>query len=112
MHEKYLKALSDLPITFQDKNEEQLFWITAILFKTPTDRKKITNLLDLNQIGWRPLFYPAHKMPMYKNYEYLKSKDLTCDLSKRGIVLPSYPTIKEVDYKKVIRIIRSYFEDN
>ncbi len=111
LHEKYIKALSDLPITFQKKKNEQLFWVTSVLFETATDRRKITDLLDLNKIGWRPLFYPSHKMPMYKHYEYIKSKNLTCDLSKRGIVLPSYPTIREIDFKKVIKIIRSYFKD-
>ncbi len=110
LHEKYKAALSDLPVTFQKKEKEQLFWVTSILFETTKDRKKLTELLDLNKIGWRPLFYPAHRMPMYKNFDYIKSTDLTSQLSSRGIILPSYPTIKDVDLKKIIRTIRSYFE--
>ncbi len=110
LHEKYKKSLSDLPIIFQEKKKEQLFWVTSLLFKNISDKEKITKLLDLNNVGWRPLFYPAHKMPMYKNYEFIKSHNLTISLSKKGIILPSYPSIREVDFKKVVRIIRSYFE--
>jgi len=109
LHEKYKDALSDLPITFQTKEKEHLFWVTSILFKTGKDKKKITDILNLNNIGWRPLFYPAHSMPMYKDYEFIKSRNLTSDLCKRGIIVPSYPSIREVDFKKVIRTIRSYF---
>ena len=109
LHEKYKKSLSDLPIIFQEKNKEQLLWVTSILFKNISDKEKIAELLDSNQVGWRPLFYPAHKMPMYKNYEFIKSHNLTSSLSKRGLILPSYPSIREVDFRKVIRIIRSYF---
>ena len=85
--------------------------ITNILFKNNKEMRKVTELLDLNKIGWRPLFYPAHKMPMYKNYEYIKSKNLTISLCKRGIILPSYPCLREIDFKKIINVIRSYFKD-
>lgn len=111
LHEKYKEALSDLPIIFQKKEKEQLFWVTSILFKNTRDRKRVTDLLDLKKIGWRPLFHPAHKMPMYKNFEFIKSKNLTSTLCNRGIILPSYPSIREVDFKKVIRIIRSCFKN-
>ena len=111
LHQKYEEELSDLPIIFQKKEKEQLFWVTSILFKNNKEMRKVTELLDLNKIGWRPLFYPAHKMPMYKNYEYLKTKNLTISLCKKGIILPSYPSLREIDFKKVINVIRSYFKD-
>ena len=82
---------------------------TSILFEKINDMKAITKLLDMNNIGWRPLFYPSHKMPMYKNYKFLKSTNYTNELYKKGIILPSYPSIKEVDFKKIIKVIRSYF---
>ena len=111
LHLKYVEALSDLPILFQKKEKEQLFWVTSILFQKAADMKEITRLFDLNKIGWRPLFYPSHKMPMYKNYKFIKSTNLTNELCKKGIILPSYPSIKDIDFNKVIKVIRSYFQN-
>ena len=109
LHERYLKELSDLPIVFQEKRKEQLFWVTSILLKNSIEKDKLTKLFDLKGIGWRPLFYPSHKMPMYKGYEFLASSKFTNKLCNRGIILPSYPSLREVDFNKIVKVIRNFF---
>ena len=111
LHLNYEELLSDLEITFQNKNEEHLFWVISLLFINKKVKKKVTDIFDINKIGWRPLFYPVHLMPMYKKYKYIEKSGFTSDLYKRGIIIPSYPTLRNVDIKKIIFYIKKAILD-
>ena len=53
----------------------------------------------------RPLFYPAHTMPMYSRY-YNKAIPVAENLGWRGINLPSYPELTRDEVSEISSIIR------
>ncbi|HEY1062784.1 MAG TPA: DegT/DnrJ/EryC1/StrS family aminotransferase [Daejeonella sp.] len=95
----YKSGLKKLPVTFQSDNPKcfNSFWMVSILAENKEIRDSIREYLKLNGIETRPLFYPAHTMPVFKNDEAYPISEF---LSDRGMNLPSYPglTKDDVDY--------------
>lgn len=95
----YKDGLKDLPVEFQIDNKDifNSFWMVSILAQNEQVRDRIRGGLKGSGIETRPLFYPAHTMPIFKSDE---SFPIAESLSKRGINLPSFPdlTKEEVLY--------------
>lgn len=102
----YQAQLQDLPVTFQSVDEEasHSYWMVAVLFKTSEERDFVRHFLSSKQIETRPVFYPAHRLPMY--YEE-KAFSVADDLSGRGINLPSYPTLTKQDVVMICKQIKA-----
>jgi len=72
-------------------------WMFSILCPDASLREELMNrLLHESGIETRPVFYPAHTLPMYYNpadTDYPSA----IDIGSRGINLPSYPALSEED---------------
>jgi perosamine synthetase len=107
----YKKFLRDLPMDYQMENSDVMntFWMVSVLVTSNELRDPLRNELETNGIETRPLFYPVHTMPMYsKKYDRHKIAE---DISLRGINLPSYPALNEVDVLYICDKIKSFFND-
>ena len=64
----YKLLLNDYPVEFQDiqSKGESSYWLTSILTEESQIKDDLSDFLSLSGIETRPLFYPAHTMPMYK----------------------------------------------
>lgn len=98
---RYIKNLKGSNFQFQGEyeNSKSTYWMFSILTPDNNFREKLIEYLDDNNIETRPLFYPAHVLPMYANlgtYNLPNSENI----GYRGLNLPSYPTLKdeEIDY--------------
>jgi perosamine synthetase len=71
-------------------------------------RDELMSYLKDKGIETRPMFYPIHTMPMYfKQYVPLP----VCEnISKRGISLPSYPTMTDDDVIFVSESVNAFFK--
>jgi perosamine synthetase len=70
------------------------------------DRRELKEYLLNNGIETRPMFYPVHTMPIYaQKYEKHKTAEA---LARRGINLPSYPSLKKADIQEIVGCIFSY----
>ncbi len=72
------------------------YWMFSILTPNNEYREKLIQFLEENNIETRPLFYPAHVLPMYANLANYNLPNAEY-LGYRGINLPSFPALKEAD---------------
>jgi len=85
------------------------YWMCSILVKNASERDELRELLKTKGVETRPLFYPAHTMPIYSTkYErHLVAEDL----GWRGINLPSFPELTNEEITYIIDIIREFYQN-
>lgn len=87
-------------------------WLNTILIEEDLYkegmRDELMSYLKDKGIETRPMFYPIHTMPMYfKQYVPLP---VTENISKRGISLPSYPTMTDDEVIFVSESVNAFFK--
>ena len=107
---RYRELLAGLPLSFfwEMEGTTNSFWMNCIAVDAADDRDPLRKVLADSGIETRPVFYPAHTMPMY---EKLASGDcpVAVDLAARGINLPSSPALSDDDIKYVVERISGFF---
>ncbi len=104
---KYREAFEKTSVTFHSASGDirHSYWMISILAKDAADRERIRAHLKEKQIETRPLFYPAHTMPMY-----LRQGDevfpVARNLSCRGINLPSWPGLSDAQVEYVADCVK------
>lgn len=104
-----LERLSDY-IEFQTVTEkaDSVWWMFSVLLKDNVKISRDELMLRLKEDGieTRPLFYPMHIMPPYKN----KSADCPVSeyISGRGINLPTHGLLNNNDIKYICDCIEKY----
>jgi perosamine synthetase len=85
------------------------YWMCSILVKNASERDELRELLKTKGVETRPLFYPAHTMPIYSTkYErHLVAEDL----GWRGINLPSFPDLTTEEIAYIVDIIHSFYQN-
>ena len=108
--EWYENKLKDLPIVFHSQvgSVKHSFWMISILLKDSGERDKIRLHIKENGIETRPTFYPVHLMPMY--FEEGLSLPVAENLGSRGINLPSYPDLDEIDVEFICNKIKEFYK--
>lgn len=74
-------------------------WLVSLLVPTGVDRDRIMADMDAEGVDTRPVFFPAHHMPMYGSLVRLPVAE---EIAARGMSLPSYPTLARTDQDRVI----------
>lgn len=105
--EWYKKYLENLPlITHQEsENTTHSYWMCSILLDDAVKRDPIRKYLKENNIETRPFFFPAHTMPHCKQDISLPIAEA---ISRKGINLPSYPELKELDVLYIVNVIKHF----
>ena len=115
IYSTYKKAFSDIgaiemmPIC--DYGEPN-YWLSCLTIKdgykiNPTD---IIISLENDNIESRPIWKPMHLQPFYKDYDYFThDNDISADIFKRGLCLPSDVNINDEDMGRIIDIVRRQF---
>tara|TARA_Y200000002_G_scaffold317178_1_gene275738 strand:- start:6229 stop:7314 length:1086 start_codon:yes stop_codon:yes gene_type:complete len=106
----YKKELKDLPITFQQIQKKGIssFWLVSILVKNRKDRDELKKFLKRSGVETRPLFFPAHTMPMFNSK---KTFPVAKNLSNRGLNLPSFPDLTNNNVIEISEFIRKFFKN-
>ncbi|MFX1702559.1 perosamine synthetase [Chitinophaga ginsengisegetis] len=107
----YQNAFKGSSVTFHAETENTFhsYWMCSILVKNADERDEVRDVLKKAGVETRPLFYPAHTMPMYSGkYE---RHIVAEDLGWRGINLPSFPelTFEEITY--ITHLILNYYKN-
>ena len=105
----YNEGLRGLPVTPHGEigNVFHSYWMYSIMAKNPDVRDALRSHLTQAGIETRPVFFPAHTMPMYaKRYQRLPVAE---DLGWRGINLPSWPDLTHEQVKKICSTIAEFF---
>jgi perosamine synthetase len=107
--EKLQAELKDLPIEFHSEvhGTTHSYWMISILTNKASQRDALRESLRQAGIETRPLFHPAHTMPMYaRTDDHLKR---AMDLASRGINLPSWPGLSDEEISHIAESIRRHF---
>ena len=104
----YQSRLKDCPgVICQSEAEwaKNIYWMFSILVTedAPLDRNDLIIALGERGIDSRPFFIPMHQLPPYREENGIYP--VADNLSKRGINLPSYPTLDEADIKYICESI-------
>lgn len=102
-------SMADLPLTFhlEQPGTTHSFWMISALAKTEAERDGLRRALREEGIETRPVFHPAHTMPMYAAGQ--TGLDVSVDLSARGLNLPSWPGLSEAQITDIASAARSFF---
>jgi perosamine synthetase len=73
-------------------------WLVSLLLPQGSNRDRVMSELQSQGIETRPVFYPAHHMPMYAQALHLPLAEA---IAARGVSLPSYPDLTERDVERV-----------
>jgi perosamine synthetase len=73
-------------------------WLISLLLPAGIDRDRLMAQMGGLGVDTRPVFYPAHHMPMYRSDIHLPAAEA---IAARGISLPSYPALTEDEQDRV-----------
>lgn len=107
----YKQALRGLPLSFQSVHPcgQSSCWMVSVLVKDKRQRDGLRRWLGEDGIETRPLFQPAHLMPMYRSTGHAQKFPVAEDLARRGLNLPSHPTISLKEKSRIVNRVRSFF---
>jgi len=102
----YRRLLASAPVVFQQPLPDTLGsdWLVSMLLPEGIDRELLMSTLLSQGIETRPVFYPAHYMPMY---ESALSLPIAESIASRGVSVPSYPGLTEEDIARVVTALKS-----
>lgn len=102
----YRSELAETALAFQDRPVGVVSsdWLVSLLLPKGVDRESVMNRLSEMGIDSRPVFYPAHQMPMYRTGD---SHPVAEDIAARGISLPSYPGLRDEQVTAIAAGLRS-----
>jgi perosamine synthetase len=108
VYEKAFRELNYITPMPTQPSTEPAFWLYTILLhqKTTSDeRKAIIRKLNENGIGSRPLFYPIHGLPPYRNCQSYQIEH-AFHLYHRSVSLPSSVGLKAHDLGRCIAAVK------
>ena len=68
--------------------------------------------LEESGIESRPVFYPVHTMQVYSEYVNGMRFQNSDEISKRGITLPSYPSLSNNDIAFIANKVLDYIKQH
>ena len=82
----YRNLLADGPLVFQDRKLglESSEWLVSVLLPEGTDRDAVIDRMASRGVDSRPVFYCAHRMPMYASSEVFPVSE---NIATRGVSL-------------------------
>lgn len=106
--ELYMSELEGSPVVFHKETVDvtHSYWMCSILVDHPGKRDALRQALTDNGIETRPVFYPAHTMPMY--FKKYRKHPAAESLAYRGMNVPSWPDLKDDQVKFICGVIREF----
>ena len=105
IYDWYKTALQNYPIKFQKKisNSVSSRWMNACEFNNEETLKNVRKILRMNDIETRPAFPLLTNFKMYpnNNEKFIVGEKI----SKTGLCLPSFPSLTELQVKKIAQLI-------
>jgi perosamine synthetase len=106
--EWYQSGLSGLPLELHKEADgtTHSFWMCSVLTANDSTRDALRTHLRSRGIETRPVFHPAHTMPVFPSSLPFPVAE---SISRRGISLPSYPALTEELVERVCASIRNFY---
>src|SRR5690625_3390906 len=108
IYEFYKRELSELEgVKFMPNNDwdDPNFWLSVMTLHGDIRPIDLIEALEEEDIESRPVWKPMHMQPFFKKYDYIGS-DVSEELFKNGICLPSDTKMTDKELVKVATIIK------
>jgi perosamine synthetase len=109
---KSLFQNSGIQIQPQHPDAFHSYWMCSFLLPPNINRDEMRSYLERYGIESRPVFYPVHTMPMYSEYARGLSFQQSDEISRRGITLPSYPTLNNDDLLFITNKVKDFIKQH
>jgi len=118
--QRYFDALAEtegiefMPEAPYGKTNRWLTTLTVDPQKTGITRNQIITALEKENIEARPVWKPMHLQPLYKDCDYITAdeEDVSGNLFKNGLCLPSGSNLSETDQDRIIDIIINFLPNH
>lgn len=111
LYKKFLPMLGDkVEVQTVPKEASHVYWMNSVLLspEVQLSRDEVMRRMEAKNIEMRPLFYPMHIMPPYKD------DNVCCPvaerLSERGINLPSHGLLTEDQILYIVESLKESIE--
>jgi perosamine synthetase len=101
-----LEAISALTLSPGMRVKGAVLWMCSVLLEDPGERDALRARLALHGIESRPLFYPIHHFPMYRDCRTDDDCPVATDVSYRGLSLPTASYLQEADVEFIVGELR------
>ncbi|MEP1181847.1 DegT/DnrJ/EryC1/StrS family aminotransferase [Ekhidna sp.] len=108
---RYVDGLAPIgSIKFQKTEAGSLSsnWLFTPLFKN-VSTNDLSQYLHKHGVETRPAFYPISTMPVYSDFKK-GGYDVSESVSKSGLSLPSFPTLKNSEVDLIIAAIKKFYD--
>lgn len=103
---KNLNSLKEIMFLEEPSGVLSNRWLSCILLDDYEQREQLRLALERENIESRPLWKPMHLQPIFKDCRIFKSnRDVSEDLFKRGLCIPSGSNLEESDLERIVSII-------
>ena len=96
------KGIKFMPVNDWD---EPNYWLSCITLSGNIKPIDIIEALEKENIESRPIWKPMHLQPFFEKYDYI-GEDVSENLFKNGVCLPSDTKMDDQDLSKVVAIIK------
>ena len=104
---KNLIELNKIKIIVSEENTVKALWMFTIIIPN-ISFKLFENYMIEKNIQIRPIFYAITKHEHLKKINYNNETLFSKEITNNGIMLPSYPELKELDIKYICLCIQEY----
>jgi len=105
-YKKELKGVGDIKFQINDPVSNPNCWLFT--FRT-SKMRDLLNYLNSKKIQSRPFWTPMNKLPMYKDLIYINKNDISNEIFKHCISIPSSSNLTISDQQKVINEIKNFY---
>lgn len=113
IYEFYRRELSDLEgVNFMPSNEwdQPNYWLSAMTLKGKVLPINVMEALEKENIESRPVWKPMHMQPFFEKYDFVGT-DVSERLFETGVCLPSDTKIRDEQLLRVVKIIKSLWDE-
>lgn len=106
LYHEYLKDCEGVILQPEAAWAKNVYWMYSILITNTSllDRGSLMRRLRKRGVDSRPFFIPMHKLPPFREED--GDYPIAEELSKRGINLPSYPTLTNHEIEYICKMIK------
>lgn len=109
-YKKQLSCIDEINFLEENKNNFSNFWLTTIVIneKSKVKNEDIRLYLESLNIESRPLWKPMHLQPVFNSCKSY-TNNISEDLFKRGLCLPSGTNMSDEEINKVVLAIKKLY---
>ena len=112
----YLRLLGDAPsLRWQAEHEwaRHAYWMFSVILgdETPVSRDALMARLQAQGVETRPVFYPVHLLPPYREAARGEEFPVAEELARRGLSLPTWAGLSTDDLSYVCERLRACLSD-